>query len=116
MRLLVVSGSYKNYQNNAVSDQLTDVGGGGIECVGVTVNLLMCDCTHIRHILFVSLHEPATPHNGKYKYDITNNFSLILSGPINPCTVLRGRGRGGGSQGRMRDVVPYMIVTVGPGH
>jgi hypothetical protein len=30
--MLDVSGSYKNYQNNAVSDQLTDVGGGDRVC------------------------------------------------------------------------------------
>jgi hypothetical protein len=41
-----VSGSYQNYQNEAVSNQLADVGrgwGGGGSVLGVTVNLLMCD-------------------------------------------------------------------------
>jgi hypothetical protein len=32
MRMLVVSGSYQNYQNEAVSNQLTEVGMGE-ECV-----------------------------------------------------------------------------------
>jgi hypothetical protein len=58
MRLLDASGSYKNYQNNAVSDQRTDVGGGDRVCGGVTVNLLMCDrrlYSHTPHSVFVSL-------------------------------------------------------------
>jgi hypothetical protein len=39
-----VSGNYQNYQNGAVSNQLTDVGRGrGESVLGVTVNLLMCD-------------------------------------------------------------------------
>ena len=34
MRIVVVSGSYQNYQNEAVCNQLTYVGRRG-ECVGV---------------------------------------------------------------------------------
>ncbi len=34
MQMLVVSGSYKNYQNGAVSNQLTDVGRGGESVLG----------------------------------------------------------------------------------
>jgi hypothetical protein len=42
MRL--VSGSYQNYQNGAVSNQLTDIGRGeGVFWGGDRVNLLMCD-------------------------------------------------------------------------
>jgi hypothetical protein len=39
--MLVVSGTCPNYQNGAVNNQLTDIGGGGL--FGVRVNLLMCD-------------------------------------------------------------------------
>jgi hypothetical protein len=40
--MIVVPGSYQNYQNGAVSNQLTDV--RRLESVlWVTVNLLMCD-------------------------------------------------------------------------
>jgi hypothetical protein len=42
--MLLVSGSYQNYQNGAVSNQLTDFGRGiGSVLGGVTVKLLMCD-------------------------------------------------------------------------
>jgi hypothetical protein len=39
----VVSGSYQNYQNGAVNNQLTGIRKEGRACWGVTVNLLMCD-------------------------------------------------------------------------
>jgi hypothetical protein len=48
MRPLDVSESYQNYQNGAVSNQLTDLGRVG-ECVGATANRKMCDkggCIH----------------------------------------------------------------------
>ncbi len=41
--MLVVSGSYQNYPNGAVSNQLTDDEGSGDSVLRVTVNLLMCD-------------------------------------------------------------------------
>jgi hypothetical protein len=65
---------YQNYQNEAVSNQLTGVGKG--ECVlGVTVNLMKCDIGghHSRYTpysLKVSLQNLATPKNIKYKYDV----------------------------------------------
>ncbi len=42
--MLVTSESYQNYQNGAVSYQLTDVERGGetVQCAGV-MNLLTCD-------------------------------------------------------------------------
>jgi hypothetical protein len=40
--MLFVSESYQNYQNLAVSYQLTDVGKGE-SVLGVAMNLLMCD-------------------------------------------------------------------------
>jgi hypothetical protein len=39
--MLVVSDN-QNYQNGAVSNQLTDVGRGG-SVLGASVNVLMCD-------------------------------------------------------------------------
>jgi hypothetical protein len=41
IRMLIVSGSYQRYHKSAVSNQLTDAGGGGGR--GVTKNLLTCD-------------------------------------------------------------------------
>ena len=72
---VVVLGSYQNYQNGAVSNQLTDV--GRIDSVlGMMVNLLLCDrgnamyCTLCSLQYIVSLHKHVTPKNGKYKYEI----------------------------------------------
>jgi hypothetical protein len=43
MRIKVVTASYQNYQNGAVSNQLTDVGRGlGESLLEVVVNLWMC--------------------------------------------------------------------------
>jgi hypothetical protein len=59
-----VSGSYQNYQNGAVSNQLAD--GEGVNVLGVNVNLLMSRrgytvtllCTS--HRLIMSLQRSAT--------------------------------------------------------
>ncbi len=58
--MLLVSKVAKNDQNGAPSYQLRDIGkGGGAECVGVTVNLFMCD---IRGA-FYSVHGTVTHSN-----------------------------------------------------
>jgi hypothetical protein len=58
MQMLVVSGSYQNYQNRAVSNSMTDIGRG--EYVEVTVcTVYTVLCTH--HSLIVSLPKNATP-------------------------------------------------------
>ncbi len=54
---IVVSESYQNYQNLAVSYQLTDVGKGE-SVLGVAMNLLMCDM-----IGALTVHVHATVNN-----------------------------------------------------
>ncbi len=87
MLMLVISKSYQIYNNGAVSSQLTVVGGGGggyfmcwlesesVEGVPVERKLQVLGKPRS---LIMSLHKLPPIKNGKYKYDVTYPFSLIL--------------------------------------
>ncbi len=86
--MLFISGSYQNYQNRVVSNQLTHRGMEG-ECVGGDKWICWCVTGGIICTLDM-LQSNRTFHLLKWEFQIRGDlyFSMILSGLCPPCLTL----------------------------